>query len=98
MRMLLKARLRTEEGNLAIKSGEMEKTLLAIMDDLKPEAAYFVPDGGRRCALIFFDMQDSSELPRITEPFFMEYDAEVSVQPAMNVEDVRNGLAALTGH
>ncbi|MDT0380390.1 hypothetical protein RM572_16670 [Streptomyces sp. DSM 42041] len=98
MRMLLKARLRTEQGNRAIQSGEMEKTLLALLEDLKPEAAYFVPDEGKRCALIFFDMEDSWELPRITEPFFMEYDAEVSIQPAMNVEDAQRGLAALTGH
>ncbi|THA23818.1 hypothetical protein E4198_02920 [Streptomyces sp. RKND-216] len=98
MRMLLKARLRTDQGNRAMQSGELEKTLLAVLEDLKPEAAYFVSDEGKRCALIFFGMGDSWEPPRIAEPFFMEYDAEVAVQPAMNIEDAQRGLAALTGH
>lgn len=97
MRMLLKARLSTEQGNRAIQAGTMEKTIMAIVEELKPEAVYFTPDEGRRCALVFFDMQDPSELPRITEPFFMDFDAEVSVQPVMTVEDARKGLAAIAG-
>jgi hypothetical protein len=97
MRMLLKARLETERGNRAIQSGDMEKSLMSVLEELKPEAAYFVADEGRRCALIFFDMQEPAELPRVCEPFFLEYDAEVSVQPAMTIDDVRSGFAQWAG-
>jgi hypothetical protein len=97
MRMLLKARIQTEQGNRAIQTGSMEKTLLSVLEELQPEAAYFLADEGERCALIFFDMQEASELPRVCEPFFMEYDAKVTIQPAMNVDDVREGLAAFSG-
>jgi hypothetical protein len=97
MRMLLKARIQTEQGNRAIQTGSMEKTLLSVLEELQPEAAYFLADEGERCALIFFDMQDASELPRVCEPFFLEYDAKVTIQPAMNVDDVREGLAVFSG-
>lgn len=97
MRMLLKARIQTDHGNRAIQSGSMEKTLMSVMEELKPEAAYFTAEEGERCALIFFDMQEASELPKVCEPFFMEYDAKVTVQPAMTADDVRNGLAEWAG-
>lgn len=44
MRMMLKVRIPVEAGNAAIQSGELPKALEAIMDQLKPEAAYFVAD------------------------------------------------------
>ena len=37
---------------------------------LNAEASYFVTQDGLRCALIFFDMKDSAELPAIAEPLF----------------------------
>jgi len=33
------------------------------MTKLKPTASYFVAERGRRCAMVFFDMQDSSGIP-----------------------------------
>jgi hypothetical protein len=39
---------------------------------LKAEAAYFVAEDGVRTAMIFFDMRDSSDIPSIVEPLFME--------------------------
>jgi hypothetical protein len=63
MRMLLKATIPTELGNRAIKDGSFAKVMEATMANLKPEAAYFVAERGRRCALFFFDMRDASDIP-----------------------------------
>jgi hypothetical protein len=75
----------------------MGELLAKVMQDLKPEAAYFYPENGRRTALLVFDMTDSSRLPVITEPLFSKLKAEISLYPAMNAEDVRKGLDALKG-
>ena len=64
------------------------------MSRLKPEAAYFIADKGRRCALLFFEMQNSPDLPAIAEPFFRGFGAEIEVIPAMNADDLQKGLAA----
>jgi hypothetical protein len=39
-------------GNASIKSGAMQKSVEAMLRDLKPEAAYFFADGGMRGGLL----------------------------------------------
>jgi len=42
-----------------------------------------------------FDMQDSSLMPVISEPFFQNLGAQVTYTPVMNYEDVQKGLSQL---
>ncbi|MFC4500841.1 MULTISPECIES: hypothetical protein [Streptomyces] len=95
MRMMLKASMDTEKANELIRNGTLGKVIEESMAQIKPEAAYFTADGGRRTAFIFFDLEDSSDLPVISEPFFLELGAELTYTPAMNREDVQKGLARL---
>ncbi|MEU8677532.1 hypothetical protein [Streptomyces sp. NPDC048560] len=95
MRVMLRARMDTQMSNKLIKSGELQKVMEKMLQDLKPEAAYFGPsDGGRSCTFVF-DMQDSWRLPSIAEPLLEELGAKIEIQPVMNVEDMQKGLAAL---
>ena len=89
MRMLLRAIIPNETGNAAVRKGTLESTMKKILADLKPEAAYFVAsDSGERCAVIVFDLKDSSELPKVAEPWFLAFNAQVSVRPTMTPEDL----------
>jgi hypothetical protein len=92
MRMLLKASMPVEKGNEAIKSGALHETVLSLMQLIKPEAAYFYPEDGRRTALYVFDMEGSWQLPPTVEPLFQKLDASVFVTPVMNAEDLERGL------
>ncbi len=94
MRMLLKIKIPTDQGNRAIKDGSLGKILEATVNKLKAEAAYFVAEDGGRCALIFFDMKDSAEIPAIVEPLFLGLGAKVELIPVMNADDLRKGLGA----
>jgi len=98
MRMMLKILIPTEAGNHTIKDGSLRKILEATMSKLNPEAAYFVAQDGLRSAMMFFDMQDASDIPGIVEPLFMGFNAEVDLLPVMNAEDLKMGLdAAMQG-
>ncbi|MBT2395475.1 DUF3303 family protein [Streptomyces sp. ISL-100] len=95
MRVMLHAHVDTEAGNEAIRKGTMPQMLDSVIQELKPEAAYFFPSMGRRSCMLVFDMQDSSQLPKAAETFFMELGADVEVVPVMNHDDLKKGLQAL---
>ncbi|MEV1080504.1 DUF3303 family protein [Streptomyces sp. NPDC050211] len=95
MRVLLQAHVDTEKANEVIRSGKMPQVMQEIMEAFKPEASYFAPDRGVRTMFIVFDMQDSSQLPPLTEPLFERLGAEVEFKPVMNLEDLQKGLSQI---
>jgi hypothetical protein len=95
MRMMLKASFPTADGNRAVKDGTIHEILGKVLEQLKPEAAYFTAEDGLRTAMIFFDMKDSSDIPATCEPLFMGMNAMVELTPVMNGDDLRKGLSQL---
>ncbi len=92
MRVMLKVSVPAQQGNKAIKEGKLPKLITGFVERVKPEASYFLTEGGNRTFLFFLDMKETSDMPPIAEPFFMELDAGVEWCPAMNLEDVRAGI------
>ena len=89
MRMLLRVSIPVETGNAAAKAGTLGSTVKRILDDLKPEAAYFMADdNGNRSGSIVFDMKDTSQIPAIAEPWFLAFNATISLRPVMNPQDL----------
>lgn len=95
MRTVMKATIDTEAGSAAIQDGTMSQILGKVLADLKPEAAYFYPENGKRTMFMVFDLDESRRLPAITEALYTKLKADISFAPAMNVDDVRAGLAAI---
>jgi len=95
MRVMMKVSLATETANAAVRNGTLGTTMQKILGDLKPEAAYFAEDNGVRTGYLFFQMNDSSELPAIAEPWFLAFNAQLTVRPAMTVEDLSKGMPGM---
>ena len=88
MRFLLKVNIPVEDGNDAAINGTLGQTISEILTDLKPESVYFTDDNGMRAGYIFFKMNDASEIPKIAEPWFLAFNADVEFHPVMIPEDL----------
>ena len=88
MRFLLKISIPVEAGNAAIKNGTLGPTIQSILEELKPEAAYFCEDNGLRTGFIFADIASESDLPKVAEPWFLAFNASVEHSVAMTGEDL----------
>lgn len=95
MRCLLKVSIPVEAGNVAISDGTLPKTIETILNDLKPEAAYFAEENGKRTAFIFLDLKDVSQIPAVAEPWFLAFQAHVEFHPAMNLEDLKKATPGI---
>ena len=96
MRMLLRVTMPHAKFNAMVRDGSAGVKIQKILAEQKPEAAYFVEFGGKRTAMLVVNMKDSSEIPAYAEPWFLAFEADVEMHPAMNGEDLSKGdLAGL---
>jgi hypothetical protein len=95
MRTMMKIKIDTEAGSRMIADGSMPQLLQETLGRLQPESAYYGPEDGIRTAFIVFDLQDTSQLPALTEPLFSQLNAQVEMFPVMNQEDLQKGLQQL---
>ena len=92
MRMMLRWTVPVERGNETIKDGSLTQTIESLIEELKPEAAYFWPENGERAGMMVFDMADPTQIPQIAEPLFLNLDAAVDFAPVMNADDLKKAL------
>jgi hypothetical protein len=90
--MMLRWTVPVEKGNETIRDGSLATTLQTLLEELKPEAAYFWPENGERAGMMVFDMADTTQIPQIAEPLFMNLDAAVEFVPVMNADDLKAAL------
>ena len=81
MRMLLHAKFPHEPFNTA---------------EMKAEAVYFTEYDGRRGAIMIVDVAEPSAVPALAEPWFLAFNADVSIHIVMSPQDLgRAGLDAI---
>ena len=89
MRIMMTVSLPVETANDIVMDGMLSKKVKEILDEQKPEAAYFMTVDGMRGGLLFINVKDSSEIPKYAEPWFLAFDAFVDFKPVMAPADLQ---------
>ena len=95
MRFMITCRVPVERGNELAKAGTLGSTIQTIMEELKPEAAYFTDVEGERGAYIVLNMDDASQIPAVAEPLFLGLGATIQVHAVMTPEDLAKAAPAI---
>jgi hypothetical protein len=95
MRMIMLVQLPIEPFNSAVKNGTVSAKMKKILEAIKPEHAWFGEREGKRGGILIVNVDSPSDIPRLAEPWFLTFDAEVEFRIAMTPEDL--GRADLDG-
>jgi hypothetical protein len=96
MRMMMRVQCPIEPFNTLVKNGTAASKMKKILETIKPEHAYFGSEGGKRGGVLIVNVDSPSDVPRLAEPWFLTFNADVSFTICMTPEDLgRADLDAL---
>lgn len=96
MKMLLTVEMPHEPFNSLVRNGKVGQIIGTILETIKPEAAYFTEQDGKRGAILVVNVQASSDVPALAEPFFLNFQADCKFRILMSPDDLKQaGLEAL---
>jgi hypothetical protein len=90
MRMLLNVTIPHEPFNTLVRDGVAGQKIGRILDEIKPEAIYFTEQGGHRGCVAIVEVPEPSAVPKIAEPFFLTFNADVEFRIVMSPADLQN--------
>lgn len=96
MRMLLNIRIPNEPFNAFVRDGTIGTMITRILEETRPEAAYFTEQDGARGAILVVNLDEPSQIPAVAEPWFLLFDADCELRVAMLPDDLsKAGLGDL---
>lgn len=96
MKMLLTVEMPHEPFNTLVRNGSAGQMLGRIIDAIKPEAAYFTEQDGMRVGIFVINVQNPSDVPSFSEPFFLVFQANCKFRILMSPDDLQKaGLEEL---
>ena len=81
-------KLDTAKANDCARSGKLAATIISILEEQKPDAIYFTGDRRGRTGIMVIDVAAERDIPRIAEPWFLAFDANIGFHPAMVPADL----------
>lgn len=86
--MLINVIFPIEPFNSMVRNGTAGEIIGRVIDDIKPESIYFSEQEGNRGAVMIVDISDSSAIPAICEPWFLNFEAHCEIRIAMTPDDL----------
>ena len=90
MRILVDSIWPHEKFNEAVRNGTAGDTIERIIAEQKPEAFYFTERDGKRGFTMIVNIEKASDIPSISEPWFLSFNADCHFRIMMTPEDLGN--------
>ena len=94
MRFLLRVSFPVEAGNASARKDGF-RAMQSILQNQRPEAAYFFTQDGKRTSLLILNLEDASQMAEFAEPWFLALNAEAYWSPVMVPSDLEKAAAAV---
>jgi hypothetical protein len=95
MRFMITCLIPVEEGNESANASSLGSTIQSIMEELKPEAAFFFDIDGVRGGYIVVNMDEASQISAIAETLFVGLGATIEVHRVMTPEELSQATSAI---
>ena len=86
--MLVNVTCPIEPFNSMVRNGTAGEIIGRVVDDIKPESIYFTEQDGQRGAVMVVEAAKASDLPSISEPWFLNFEAFCEFKIAMTPDDL----------
>ena len=88
MKFIVDASFPHEPFNTYVRQGIAGQKIGEALGAIRPEVVYMTDNGVGRGALMVVDLADASEVPRITEPLMLAFNATVKYRIAIAPEEL----------
>lgn len=95
MRVLVRAMIPTSAGNKMVKDPNFLKNVEDYIQKFNCEASYFLEVNGNRTMVLVLDLPSTDMIPAVAEPLFQNFEANVEIHPAMNLDDLKKAISSI---
>jgi hypothetical protein len=88
MKFIVEVSFPTEPFNTYVREGTAGEKLGEILGAIKPEVVYFTDNGVGRGATLVIEIESARQVPHVTEPLMLNFDASVHYRLALPPEDL----------
>jgi hypothetical protein len=89
VKFIVEADFPLEPFNTYVRKGTAGQKIGEVLGAIKPEVIYFTDNGVGRGAVMIVELDSASQIPHVTEPLMLNFDASVHYRIAMAPEELQ---------
>jgi hypothetical protein len=89
MKFIVEVNFPLEPFNTYVREGTAGQKIGETLAAVKPEVVYFTDNGVGRGAVMVIEIERASQVPHVTEPLMLTFDASVHYRVAMLPEELQ---------
>ena len=90
MKFIVEVDFPLEPFNTYVRKGTAAEKIGDVLGAIKPEVIYFTDNGVGRGAMMIIEVDSASQVPHVTEPLMLTFDASVHYRVAMAPEELQS--------